>query len=84
MVKDFHFNSGEVLPQVRLPQITLGTPRRNSSGGMDNAALLLRSIGGNTSEFLDQAFSGPLNVPRQPDTARMSLPLRKTALQEYS
>jgi homoserine O-acetyltransferase/O-succinyltransferase len=84
MVKDFHFNSGEVLPQLRLPLVTLGTPRRNSSGGIDNAALLLHSTGGDTSEFLDQAFSGPLYGPGQPDRARMSLPLRKTVLQEYS
>jgi len=32
IIKDFHFNSGEVLPQLRLHYVTLGTLHRSSSG----------------------------------------------------
>lgn len=66
IVKDFHFNSGEVLPQLRLHYVTLGTPHRDSSGGIDNAVLLLHSTGGDTSEFFEPAFSSPLYGPGQP------------------
>jgi homoserine O-acetyltransferase/O-succinyltransferase len=31
-IKDFRFKSGEVLPELRLHYVTLGTPRRNSAG----------------------------------------------------
>src|SRR6202049_2762620 len=60
IIKDFHFNSGEVLPELRLHYVTLGTPHRNSSGQIDNAVLLLHSTGSDTTEFFDPDFSGPL------------------------
>jgi hypothetical protein len=31
IVKDFHFKSGEVLPELRLHYVTLGAPHRNSA-----------------------------------------------------
>jgi len=31
IIKDFRFNSGEVLSELRLHYVTLGTPDRNSS-----------------------------------------------------
>ncbi len=31
IIKDFHFKSGEVLPELRLHYVTLGTPHRNAS-----------------------------------------------------
>jgi homoserine O-acetyltransferase len=66
IVKDFHFTSGEVLPELRLHYLTLGTPHRNSSGEIDNAVLLLHSTGSDTTEFLEPSFSGPLYGPGQP------------------
>jgi homoserine O-acetyltransferase len=63
--KDFHFNSGEVLPELRLHCVTLGTPHRNSSGEIDNAVLLLHSTGSDTTEFLEPSFSRPLYGPGQ-------------------
>lgn len=66
IIKDFHFNSGEVLPELRLHYVTLGTPHRNASGEIDNAVLLLHSTGSDTTEFFESDFSGPLYGPGQP------------------
>lgn len=66
IIRDFHFNSGEVLPELRLHYVTLGTPHRNASGEIDNAVLLLHSTGGDTTELLESDFSGPLYGPGQP------------------
>lgn len=66
IIKDFHFNSGEVLPELRLHYVTAGTPHRNSSGEIDNAVLLLHSTGSDTTEFFEADFSGPLYGPGQP------------------
>jgi hypothetical protein len=45
IIKAFRFNSGEVLPELRLHYVTFGTPHRDSSGEIDNAVLLLHSTG---------------------------------------
>jgi homoserine O-acetyltransferase/O-succinyltransferase len=66
IIKDFHFRSGEVLPEVRVHYVTLGKPHRNASGEIDNAVLLLHSTSNDTAEFLDRRFSGPLFGPGQP------------------
>jgi homoserine O-acetyltransferase len=66
ILKGFHFNSGEVLSELRLHYVTLGAPHRNSSGVIDNAVLLLHSTSSDTTEFLGPAFSGPLYGPGQP------------------
>jgi homoserine O-acetyltransferase/O-succinyltransferase len=60
IIKDFHFDSGEVLPELRLHYVTLGTRYRNSSGQIDNVVLLLHSTGSDTTEFFDPDFSDPL------------------------
>ena len=66
IIKDFHLNSGEGLPELRLHYVTLGAPHRNSSREIDNAVLLLHSTGSDTTEFFEPAFSGPLYGPGQP------------------
>jgi homoserine O-acetyltransferase/O-succinyltransferase len=66
VVKDFSFNSGEVLPELRLHYVTLGTVHRNASGGIDNAVLLLHSTGGQTAELLQPSLTGPLYGPGEP------------------
>ena len=64
IVKDFHFKSGEVLPELRLHYVTLGTPHRNSAGEIDNAALLLHATGGGATSLLSH-LQGPLFGPSQ-------------------
>jgi len=66
VIKDFRFNSNEVLPQLRLHYATLGTPHRNASGEIDNAVLLLHSSGSDLTELLDSSFSSVLYGPGQP------------------
>jgi len=58
-IKEFHFNSGEVLPELRLHYVTLGTPHRNSAGDINNAALLLHATGGLATSLLSH-LQGPL------------------------
>jgi homoserine O-acetyltransferase len=60
ILKDFKFMDGEVLPELRLHYVTLGSPHRNASHEIDNAILLLHSTGGDATEFLDLEFSEPL------------------------
>lgn len=38
---DFHFHSGEVLPELRLHYSTLGQPRRDGSGRVTNAVMIV-------------------------------------------
>jgi len=62
-VHDFHFRSGETLPDLRLHYTTLGTPRRDSRGQVTNAVLILHGTGGDGHQFLRPQFSGVLFVP---------------------
>ena len=57
---DFHFESGEVLPELRIHYRTLGTPRRDEKGIVRNAVLILHGTTGNGSNFLRPEFAGEL------------------------
>jgi homoserine O-acetyltransferase/O-succinyltransferase len=59
----FKFGSGEVLPELKLHYITLGTPHRNGAGHVDNAVLLLHGTGGNAHSLMNPVFSNVLFVP---------------------
>jgi homoserine O-acetyltransferase len=54
VVRDFHFATGETLPEVRIHYVTIGTQR----GG--NAVLILHGTGGSSKQFLNDHFSGVL------------------------
>jgi homoserine O-acetyltransferase len=60
VIPDFHFASGETLPELRLHYTTLGTPRRNSHGGVSNAILILHGTGGSGRSLLSEHFAGVL------------------------
>lgn len=60
VVKDFRFESGEVLPEVRLHYRTLGTPQKDADGMVRNAMLILHGTGGSGRGFLSDAFAGHL------------------------
>ena len=64
VIKDFHFNSGEVLPELRIHYVTLGKPHRDVAGRIDNAALLLHATGGGAASVLSH-LQGPLFGPSQ-------------------
>ena len=63
---DFHFGTGEALPELRLHYLTLGTPHRNAAGHVDNAVLLLHGTGGNAQTLFNPVFSTVLFGPGQP------------------
>jgi homoserine O-acetyltransferase/O-succinyltransferase len=57
---DFAFASGETMPELRLHYRTLGTPRRDASGVVRNAVLILHGTGGTGAGFLSPTFGGEL------------------------
>ncbi len=60
VVHDFHFASGESLPELRLHYTTLGRIHRNSHGHVDNAVLILHGTGGSGRSLLNDHFAGVL------------------------
>ncbi|HUO87722.1 MAG TPA: alpha/beta fold hydrolase [Rhizomicrobium sp.] len=60
---DFKFRSGETLAELRLHYTTLGKPRRDASGRVTNAVLILHGTGGDGHQFLRPQFAGVLFVP---------------------
>jgi homoserine O-acetyltransferase len=57
---DFHFASGETLPELRIHYTVLGRPHRDAHGRVDNAVLILHGTGGSGHNFLTDKFSGVL------------------------
>jgi homoserine O-acetyltransferase len=64
-VEAFRFSSGETLPLLKLHYRTLGTARRDPSGKITNAVLLLHGTGGSGQNFLAPAFVTELFAPGQ-------------------
>jgi len=60
VARDFTFASGETLPVLTLHYRTLGTPRRDASGVVRNAVMILHGTGGTGEGFLSQTFGGEL------------------------
>jgi len=68
---DFRFRSGATMPALRIHYATLGTPRRNAAGEIDNAVMILHGTGGSGRQFLAPQFADELYGPGQPlDLAR--------------
>jgi homoserine O-acetyltransferase/O-succinyltransferase len=63
VMRDFHFADGSVLPELRLHYVTLGAPRRDASGIVRNAVLILHGTTGNGEGFLRRQFAGELFGP---------------------
>jgi homoserine O-acetyltransferase len=62
-MRDFRFDSGGVLPELRIHYTTLGSPRRDASGTVRNAVLVLHGTTGNGRGFLTPTFAGVLFGP---------------------
>ena len=65
VARDFHFRSGETLPQLRLHYTTLGKPERDGAGKVTNAVLILHGTGGSGHQFLSPQFADVLFGPGQ-------------------
>lgn len=59
-IRDFHFASGERLPEVRMHYRTVGTPRRDDKGAVTNAVLILHGTGGEGGSLVRKGASGDL------------------------
>ena len=57
MIKDFRFQSGEVLPQLRQHYTALGTPVRDAAGNISNAVILLHGTTGTGKNYLNPSLS---------------------------
>jgi homoserine O-acetyltransferase/O-succinyltransferase len=60
VARDFRFQTGETLPTLTLHYRTIGTPRRDASGVVRNAVLILHGTGGSGAGFLSRTFGGEL------------------------
>jgi len=60
IVRNFHFGSGETLPELRLHYLALGRPARDAGGRVTNAVLILHGTGGSGRQFLAPQFAGVL------------------------
>jgi len=64
-IRDFTFGTGEKLPLLNLHYRTIGTPRRDASGVVRNAVMILHGTGGTGGGFLSGSFAGQLFGPGQ-------------------
>jgi homoserine O-acetyltransferase len=62
-IHDFHFQSGETMPEVRMHYTTLGKPVKDSNGRTTNAVLVLHGTSGSGTGFLRPIFAGVLFSP---------------------
>ncbi len=63
--RNFHFQSGETMPEVRMHYTTLGKPIKDASGRTTNAVLILHGTGGSGHSLLRPIFAGVLFGPGQ-------------------
>ena len=66
MLRNFEFAGGGRLDSLRLHYTTLGTPRRDTSGAVRNAVLVLHGTGGTGRGFLNATYAGGLFGAGQP------------------
>jgi homoserine O-acetyltransferase len=60
VLRDFKFQSGETLPELRMHYRTLGTALRDDKGIVTNAVLILHGTTGNGSNLIRKEFAGEL------------------------
>lgn len=70
LLRDVRFATGESLPELRMHYLTMGHPRRDASGAVVNAVLLLHGTTGSGRQFLNPIFADEMFRAGQPlDTA---------------
>ncbi|HEY7879103.1 MAG TPA: alpha/beta fold hydrolase [Gemmatimonadaceae bacterium] len=65
VIRDFHFQSGESLPELRIHYTTFGEPRRDGEGHVTNAVLIMHGTGGAGTSLIRPEFAGELIGPGQ-------------------
>jgi homoserine O-acetyltransferase len=66
VLRDFKFQSGETLPEMRIHYVTLGTPQRDAQGHVSNAVLLLHGTSSTGKAWFTPNMAGELFGPGQP------------------
>jgi homoserine O-acetyltransferase/O-succinyltransferase len=66
VARDFHFTSGETVPQLRLHYRTLGKALKDSQGVTRNAVLIIHGTTGSGAQFIRPEFAGELFGAGQP------------------
>ncbi len=65
IIRNFHFQSGETLPELRMHYMTMGQAARDANGRVTNAVLILHGTGGSGRQFLAPQFADVLFGPGQ-------------------
>jgi homoserine O-acetyltransferase len=60
IARDFRFQSGETLPELRIHYRTIGKPQRDAQGRVRNAVLIMHGTGGSGAQFLSPVFAPEL------------------------
>jgi homoserine O-acetyltransferase len=60
LMRDFKFQSGESLPELKMHYVTLGKAVKDKDGRTTNAVLILHGTGGSHSSLLRPSFAGAL------------------------
>src|SRR3989440_12778193 len=63
VIQNFHFRSGETLPELKMHYRTIGTLKTNSAGVAQNAVLAGHGTGGSGASFLYPSFLHFVFVP---------------------
>ncbi|HEX3867074.1 MAG TPA: hypothetical protein VHV78_09985, partial [Gemmatimonadaceae bacterium] len=71
VIKNFKFESGQSLPELRMHYIALGQPRKDAAGVVRNAVIINHGTTGSGAAFMGRTFGGELFGPGQPlDTSK--------------
>jgi homoserine O-acetyltransferase/O-succinyltransferase len=65
-IRDFKFQSGETLPELRLHYRTFGKPEKDAEGKTTNAVLIMHGTTGSGAQFIRPEFAGELFGKDQP------------------
>jgi homoserine O-acetyltransferase/O-succinyltransferase len=65
-IRDFKFQSGDKLPELRVHYRTLGKPEKNAEGKTTNAVLIMHGTTGSGAQFIRAEFAGELFGKDQP------------------
>jgi homoserine O-acetyltransferase len=60
VIHDFHFASGETLPELRMHYTYFGKPKKDAQGRVTNAVLIMHGTGGSGRSLVNDRFSGVL------------------------
>ena len=60
LMRDFRFESGESLPELKMHYVTLGKAAKDKNGNTTNAVLVLHGTGGSHASLLRPSFAGAL------------------------